>query len=293
MIDAVFNAVAPVIAVALIGYVWARDGKTLDSRVLTPLVTEISVPCLVFGSLAGLDLPLSELGAMAGASVATLLCTGLAGYALLRLANLNQRAYLPALIFTNAGNLGLSLSLLAFGETGLAYAMTYFVVMTIAHMTVGRSFVAGRAWFSDALKSFILPAVLLGLAAAWFQIKPPVWIMSAVSLVGAVAIPLMLIMLGAALATLKLRSVRRAAWLSAARIVGGAAIGFAVAAMFGLDGVSRAILVMMSSMPAAVMNYAFAEQWDAEPEEVASIVAVSTLMSIVTIPLILGLLISM
>jgi malate permease and related proteins len=44
---------------------------------------------------------------------------------------------------------------------------------------------------------------------------------------------------------------------------------------------------MQSSMPAAVFNYLFALRWNNQPEEVAGIVVVSTLVTIATAPTLL------
>jgi predicted permease len=43
-------------------------------------------------------------------------------------------------------------------------------------------------------------------------------------------------------------------------------------------------------MPVAVYCYLYAERWDCEPEEVAGLVFLSTAASIVTVPVLLGML---
>jgi predicted permease len=45
---------------------------------------------------------------------------------------------------------------------------------------------------------------------------------------------------------------------------------------------------MQSANPVAVYNYLFAQRWNNEPEEVAGVVVLSTVISIATIPLLLG-----
>ncbi|MBT7483209.1 AEC family transporter, partial [Candidatus Peregrinibacteria bacterium] len=47
------------------------------------------------------------------------------------------------------------------------------------------------------------------------------------------------------------------------------------------------VIVLQSSMPVAVFNYLFAENYDRNPRETAELVVISTLFSLVTIPLIL------
>ena len=46
-------------------------------------------------------------------------------------------------------------------------------------------------------------------------------------------------------------------------------------------------MILQSSMPVAVSNYLFAVIYKREPEEVASMVLISTGMSVVTLPILL------
>jgi predicted permease len=98
----------------------------------------------------------------------------------------------------------------------------------------------------------------------------------------------MLLLLGASLSRLKVTSFGRAAAVSAFRIGGGALVGLLVAALFDLSGSMKAVLIMQSANPVAVYNYLFAQRWNNEPEEVAGVVVLSTVISIATIPLLLG-----
>ena len=82
-----------------------------------------------------------------------------------------------------------------------------------------------------------------------------------------------------------------AAIIAALRYVAAGAIGVGVATALGLTGVAWSVLVLQAIMPAPVTNYLLALKYDAEPEEVAGLVVVSTAMSIALIPLTLALLI--
>ena len=56
----------------------------------------------------------------------------------------------------------------------------------------------------------------------------------------------------------------------------------------GLDGVARSCLLLASVMPSAVINFVFAEKYANEPGSVATTVVVSTVVSLVTTPLVLA-----
>ena len=120
----------------------------------------------------------------------------------------------------------------------------------------------------------------------FIELPPP--IDKTITLIGNMTVPLMLLMLGASLSRLKVASFGRAAAVSAIRIGGGALVGVLVAMLFDLAGSMKAVLILQSANPVAVYNYLFAQRWNNEPEEVAGVVVLSTVASILTIPLLLA-----
>jgi predicted permease len=77
--------------------------------------------------------------------------------------------------------------------------------------------------------------------------------------------------------------------LSLLRVVGGAGIGWLVATTFGLNETFRGVLIIQSFMPAAVFNYLFARLSNTQPEQVASMVLISTVQCYVLLPVLVGL----
>jgi predicted permease len=65
-------------------------------------------------------------------------------------------------------------------------------------------------------------------------------------------------------------------------------MGLLFVTVAGLDGVARDCLLLASIMPAAVINFVFAEKYGKEAGSVATAVAVSTAVSLVTTPLLLA-----
>ena len=132
-------------------------------------------------------------------------------------------------------------------------------------------------------------AVLAALAVKFSGVEVFGWLFKTLELLGGFAIPLMLITLGVSLAGLKIASLPRAVWLSAFRLLIGFAVGWGLAQGFGFEGAARGVLIIECAMPAAVFNYLFAQTYDNHPEEVASIVLVSTALSFMTLPALLWL----
>jgi hypothetical protein len=210
------------------------------------------------------------------------------GALLLWIFRLRIRTFLPSIAFPNAGNLGLPVSLYAFGTEGLGYAIAFFSMSLVANFTVGQAIAAGQANWRGLIRLPILYSVAIGILLSLSGATLPQWAKTTVGLIGDMTVPLMLLMLGSSLSLLKVTAFWRAALVSSIRIGFGAAIGITVAAVFGLTGSMRAVLILQCANPVAVYNYLFAQRWNNQPEEVAGVVVLSTLFSIVTIPLLLG-----
>lgn len=290
MIEIILGAVVPVLLTASIGYAWTRAGRHFDSTALTLLVTDLGTPCLVFGTFAKASIPPAAFAVSAAASVTILAGFVVTAALVLRLLDLPWRTYLPALAFPNTGNLGLPLALYAFGPEGLSYAIVFFTCCSLTNFTAGQAIAAGAVNGRAILRMPIIYAVILGVGSSALGLALPRWLANTVNLLGSITVPLMLLMLGVSLAKLRVGALPRAFLLAMLRLGMGACIGLAVTALFGLHGIARAALVQQSAMPAAVFNYLFALRWNNQPEEIAGIVVVSTLASILTAPALLYLL---
>jgi hypothetical protein len=282
--------VAPTFIVAAIGFIWARTGRPFQSGFVTSLVTLVGTPFLVFSSLTKHDLDLAAVAEMAGATLLAFIGFAIVGIIVLRLSKLPLNSFLPALMFPNSGNMGLPLCLFAFGEEGLALAIVFFAISATLQFTVGIGIAAGSADPKRLLRMPLTYAVLAALLVLLFDLPVPGWLANTSDLLGGITIPLMLIALGVSLAQLKVSNLGRGLALSLVRLGSGAAIGFAVGTLLGLDERALGVLTIQSGMPVAVFNYLFAELYQRQPAEVASLIIVSTLISFATLPFLLAVL---
>ena len=287
MLAELAGIVAPTLAGALIGFLWAKLGHEFETEFVTKIVMYVGAPSLVFASLTSLHITPATFGDMSLAAGLSLVIYLVVGYLSLRATGLAMRPYLSTLAFPNIGNMGLPICLFAYGQEGLALALGFFVVIGAAQNTLGIWLMSGSANLKSLLKLPLIYAVPLGLAFAIPGIKPPAWLANSTQLMGELTIPLMLIALGASLARLRFHALGRPFLISWARLVMGVAVGFVVSWGMGLEGTARGVTILECAMPVAVMNYLFAERYNKEPEDVAGIVTISTLMSYVTLPLIL------
>ncbi len=279
--------VAPIFICAGVGYLWARLSRPFESEFVTAVVTLIGTPCLVFSSLTRLPLTLGTVGEMAIGTVLCFAAFAAVGIVALRIMQLPLHSYLPALMFPNAGNMGLPLCLFAYGEAGLALAIVFFAISSILQFTIGVSIAAGSADPRRLFRMPLLYAVLAALVVMSADIPIPAWLDNTTRLLGDVTIPLMLLALGVSLGRLKVASLARSVVLSLVRLIPGAAIGFATAWLLDLGSMASGVLAIQSAMPVAVFNYLFARLYKRQPAEVAGIIVLSTLISFATLPLLL------
>ena len=288
----ILPAVLPVFIVALIGYALAKAGRPFDNKTVAFLVAGIGTPALVFFNLAKTPMVPGVLISLAAATTLAISFYLVVGATALWASRLKVRTYLPSLAFPNAGNLGLPLALYAGGDQGLNDAIIVFAVTSIFNLTAGQAIAARRGQWAMVAKSPIIPTVVAGVAFAYSGASLPVWAVNTLTLLSSLTIPLMLLMLGTSLAKIEVRAFPRSVALGCLRLTMGIVAGFGLSGLFGFEGAMRVAFVIQCAMPVAVYNYLFAQMYDNEPEEVASLVVVSTLLSVITTPILLAVLVT-
>jgi len=292
------NIIMPIVLVAAAGFLLAKT-INLEARPLSRTMLYFFTPALVFSSTYKADLSAEYVSIAVFAIVITLIMVGVA-WALakiFRYDRLTTAAFMLGVLFVNAGNYGLPLILFAFGDEGLARAAIYFAISAILTQTLG-IFVAasGRASAREALLNvFKLPlayAVILGMIFNLGHITVPGFLMKSIDLASSGAVPVMLVILGIELARVTVERDHRVVigLATVAKLIVVPLLSFPLAALMGMTGVTRAVCIIESSMPTAVMASIVAVEFDARPKIVTGIIFASTLASIVTLTVLLGIL---
>lgn len=284
----VLEIVAPVFLLALIGFTWVKLGFEYRVEFVTRLAMTLAVPCLIFTALMKTQIDPSALSTLLLASVAAHVAIAAIGALGFWALGMRQQTYLAPFTFGNTGNLGLPLALFAFGADGLGYAMVIFAVSAILSFTFGIWVVSGGGGFTKALKEPMVAATLLGTLFLWQGWQTPDFLTNTLDLIGQMAIPLMLITLGVAVARLKPGRIPQAIVLSFVKYVICAGVALAIGLALGLSDVPLAVLVLQTATPVAVTAYLLAQKYGADADAVAGLVVVSTLMSVAAIPLLLA-----
>jgi len=283
----VLEIVAPVFLLASAGFSWKKLGFDYPVEFVTRLAMTFAVPCLIFTALMQTEIDPAALSNMTIATFVSYAVIGLLAWGLIRVTGSDRRTFLAPTIFGNTGNLGLPLAVFAFGEAGLGYAIVIFAIMAVLSFTVGIRMVSDDASIKRVLREPMIWATLAGALFLWQGWQTPRWLTNSLELAGQLAIPLMLFTLGVAVARLTPRGVGRAMLLSLAKLLlcVGAAVGVGLA--FGLEDVAFAVLVVQMATPVAVTAYLLAERYRADADAVAGYVVISTLMSVLSLPVLL------
>lgn len=284
----IFSVIAPIFVIVAIGYIIERTTKGFHTETLSRLVLLVGTPSLVFSSLTKSDLPGVEIVHIIGCAVLIVCVTGLAAFAVLSLAHLPVRTFLPPLTLPNSGNAGLPVVLFAFGEEGLAIGTAFFMVIATIQYLVVPVIMAGEFQLSDVVRQPLIVSILAVAVVAISGIEPPQIVADTTEILGGIVIPVMLILLGGAMARLPLRDIRISLLLSFGRLCLGACAAGLVIVATGITGVEAASLFILSAMPAALVTYVFAERYQRAPERVAAFVLTSTSLTFLLLPILVA-----
>lgn len=297
LVSILVNIISPIVLVAAVGFVLAKK-LGVEARPLSRTMLYFFTPALVFASSYRAAMNAEYLSIAVFAVIITLLMLVVAWAIakVMRYDRLTGSGFMLGVLFVNAGNYGLPLIYFAYGDEGLARAAFYFTMSAILTQTLG-IFVAarGRASAREAfLNVFKLPlvyAVALGLALNLAHLTVPEFLMKAVDLAKDGAIPVMLVILGIELAHVTIENDRPVIALATfTKLILVPLFAFPLAALLGMTGITRAVCIIEASMPTAVMASIVAVEFDARPKLVTSIIFATTLASIVTLTILLGIL---
>lgn len=148
----------------------------------------------------------------------------------------------------------------------------------------------GQVTWSKILGSPVLYSVVIGITLMVTEAPVPKPILHTMNLLGGMTTPLMLITLGFSLTNLPRVSLLRGSYLALFHIAMAAAIAYALVQVFDMSGTLRKAFIIECLMPVSVGSYLWVEIYrpKKDAEDVASLVFMSTLITIIVLPLALN-----
>lgn len=271
--------------------------KAEGRQMLSSLLVNLVVPAMIVNSYRmefSMEILRNLLAAFGLSVLAILLGTVLTLLLTARQKDSRTPIFRFACVFSNAAYMGFPLISALFGAEGLLYASAYVTVFNILLWTMGYGMVSGsnspRAIACSLLHTPVLYAMVVGLSIYLLQIPVPTLIAQPLEQLGGMNTPLSMLITGILIASGDLGSILRDKhiWkLAGVRMLLIPAVCLAAFAALGLlrFGMSAQVVLLLECCPAAAITSVFAVQFGHDEHFAAGSVVLTTLLSILILPL--------
>jgi malate permease and related proteins len=283
----VLQTVLPVFLIVALGYLYGRRHHT-EIDTANRLNMDIFIPALIFSALSAQEFALADYWQLALAATLVVLGSGVLVLPFVRLLRVHWKTFVPPMMFTNSGNMGIPVLILAFGEAALPAAIVLFLVENTLHFSVGLYMMNHKVSLWALVRTPMIGACIAGLLVSVSGLVVPRVLAVPVDMVGQIAIPLMLFTLGVRIVGADFSDWRLGVWGAALAPASGLAMVALMSPWLELSPQHLAYLIVFAALPPAVLNYMVAEKYGQEPRRVASIVFIGNLMSIFTLSIVLA-----
>jgi malate permease and related proteins len=196
-----------------------------------------------------------------------------------------------ATITNNVGFMGLPVIASVFGATGALYTSIILIPMRLFMWTSGLSLFTSSDKKQQLRQLATHPAiwaVILGFAYLFSPVRLPEFLSGSINVIGSCLTAMSMIVVGSILSEVNFRSLLDKAcfYYSAFRLILIPAITFVVLRLMSIDPVVTGVAVLASGMPAATITAMLAKKYGADSAFASKLIFVSTLLSLVTLPII-------
>ena len=282
-----FEVLFPVFFIVGIGVFLGKKNPNIDTSFITTYSGNFGTPALVIFALTAGSVSFEVFSNFFIYAIILLTLFGIVGLIFLVLMKKDYLRELPTFFLPNTGNMGIPICLFAYGELGMGMAASISSLVVLLHFTLN-IFLAKRAFdFDTIIKSPAFYAIIVTVLFLYFEQPIPQFVMNTVMLLAYGMIVMILMSLGIALTQMKVFSFKDSIITSIGRVIIGPIIGLIVIKIFNLSGVGAGVVLIQSSMPSAILCYLIASMYSPKEivDNISSTIVVSTLMSLITIPI--------
>ena len=283
----------------MIGFVCNKN-KMLNKEVnkkISDIVVIIVTPCVIIQSFQRefrTDLLRQLLTALAAAAVLHIIMIVISGIFMNDSDESRERIYRFGAVFSNAGFMALPLQNALLGEDGVFFGAAYIAVFNIVLWSYGIVEMSGDKTLITPRKVFLSPGiigVLIGAVIFVFSLKIPAVISSAMSYMAALNVPLPMMIVGYYLGDTNiaqaLKDIKSYKCLFL-RLVIFPVLALGLLYLCGIRGTLLSALIIAASAPIGATTTMFSEKFGRDTELSVRLVSLSTLLSMLTMPLIIG-----
>lgn len=205
--------------------------------------------------------------------------------------------------FMNNGNYGTPVVLAFFGSIGFDIAIIMLVLQQVVMNTIGTYYAAkgsSKVIVGSSVKFALVQVIrmptvhgaLLGILLQLLHVPISDSLYSSISMVGDASIVVIMIILGMQLANIRITNIEygKLSINLMVKMVVSPLLAFVLVQGMPIDLIYKQILIVLAAMPAAANTTLLAVHFDTKPELVSSATFISTVFSLVTLPVVLLLL---
>jgi len=283
-----FEVLFPVFFIVGIGYLLGRQKSDIDTTFITNYSANFGAPALFIFAITSSGVTYSVFSEYFIYSVIALSCFAITGIIFLFFMKKDISRELPPFFLPNTGNMGIPICLFAYGSLGMGVAAAISSLVVLLHFTANIFLASKKFDVKIILKSPSTYAVIISVLFLYFDLEMPMFALNTVMLLGYTMIVLILMSLGVSLTQMKVFSIKSSLISSIGRVIVGPIIGFGLIKVFNLSGYAAGVLLIQSAMPSAILTYLIASMYSPKKivDNISSMIVVSTLMSLITVPII-------
>lgn len=209
----------------------------------------------------------------------------------LRFDKKTSNVFISLIVFGNVGFMGFPVARAFFGEIGVFYSTIVNLVFTIFMWTYGILLFDRQEKIN--VKKLLNPgsiATFIAIFMFLFRLKFPYPLQAALEMIGKMTSPLSMLIVGALIAEVdisKLFSNKKVYLVSIIKLVTIPLVTAYILKYMGFNTMVISICTLEAAMPSGTTNAIFAKQFDSEPLFASAGVLITTLLSILTLPLII------
>ena len=278
----------PVFFIVGIGYFLGKKNPKFDTTFITNYSGNFGAPALFIFAITSSGVTYSVFSEYFIYAVIALTSFAITGIIFLFFLKKDISRELPPYFLPNTGNMGIPICLFAYGTLGMGVAAAISSLVILLHFTINIFLASKKFDIKIILKSPPTYAVIVAVYFLYFDLEMPKVVINTVMLLGYAMIVLILMSLGVSLTQLKVFSLKDSIISSIGRVIIGPIIGFLIIKIFDLSGFAAGVLLIQSAMPSAILTYLVAEMYSPKKvvDSISSMIVVSTLMSLITVPII-------
>jgi auxin efflux carrier (AEC) len=296
------ETILAIILLIMVGYAAKRVGllKSEDSVTLNKIVVNIAIPSLIFLAMYTADLSnMKPLIPITLICIVTGILSGLIVYIFSSAKGYSKKtkwSLVGTSTLFNSGFLGYPVILGVFGTEGLVRAVFYDMGSTLLFLSLGILFIIifGGKYTSIIRRTLLFPplwGIILGILANVLNLDIGVIPLNVLKYFSGAAIPIIMISLGLSLEVGGLKNYLGAASLvSVVRLVISPIIAMLMVFILGLNGLESMVTVVEAGMPSAMLSLVLAASYDLDIKAAAACIFLSTVLSMITLPILILLL---